>query len=331
MKLQAAPFVNHSTEYAATFSILARQAMFDNGLGATPKQCVFDLPDGSRRNYALPLRSVPGEIAKERVAAVRKRYLASATPVGLTRLAPDKHWVGMPDFDGAASGAAYGALYPQLAALPKSGWVVFDLRGNGGGDSSWGNRALGALFGTAYAEKLAEAGGASKYLIADQATVTLLKHYIEAPEFAASREESQADLARVEAAMRSRQRLALVWGKDESGVLPAPVWPRPHGPRIAAIIDRECFSSCMNFLQQILATGDSVVLGEPTNGYSPFGEINRRELPSGHGALYVPSALFNTATAAREPFAPDIPFAGNMADDAALQKWVNTTLDGIKK
>jgi hypothetical protein len=87
----------------------------------------------------------------------------------------------------------------------------------------------------------------------------------------------------------------------------------------------------MNFLQQLRAAGDTVVLGEPTIGYSPFGEINRHALPSGRGALSIPSAWFETATATREPFVPDFPFTGNMADEEALQKWVNTTLNRIKK
>jgi hypothetical protein len=87
----------------------------------------------------------------------------------------------------------------------------------------------------------------------------------------------------------------------------------------------------MNFLQQLQAMGDTVVLGEATIGYSPFGEIARYDLPSGRGAIYIPSAIYRTATATREPFVPDYAFSGSMADEDALQKWVNTTLDGVKK
>jgi hypothetical protein len=326
LQLQVAPFIDHSPEYASASGTLAQQVMLDRGLGWTPSQCVFVLPDGSRKRFALPLRSVPGEVAQARLDAIRPRYRASARPVGMSTLAPDKRWVGMPDFNGARSGAAYEALYPQLAALPKSGWVIFDLRGNGGGDSTWGNRALRALYGAPYAAQLNVAGGAREYQIADTETAALLKHYIAAPEYAASKAESEIALARIETAMRAGQKMALVDGTPGTGADPVLV-PRPHGPRLAAVIDRNCFSSCMNFLQQLRAAGDTVVLGEPTIGYSPFGEINRHPLPSGRGALFIPSAWFETATATREPFLPEYPFAGNMADEEALQKWVNTTLD----
>ncbi|ALK97992.1 hypothetical protein AB595_02700 [Massilia sp. WF1] len=330
LQMQVAPFLNRSAEYGSAFSTMAQQSMFDLGLGWTPSQCLFELPDGSRKSFALAQRSVPSEVAQARLDTLQPGWRAIASPVGVTTLAPDKRWVGMPNFDGARSGAAYEALYPQLAALPKSGWVVFDLRGNGGGDSSWGSRALAALYGDAYAGQLSSAGGVSKYLIADEATASLLKRYIAAPEYAASKAGSESDLARVEAAMRSGEKMALVAGERDAAAAPA-VLRRPHGPRVAAVIDRTCFSSCMAFLQQLQAMGDTVVLGEATIGYSPFGEINIFELPSGHGALRIPSAFYKTAQPTREPFVPDYPFAGSMTDGKTLQQWVNTTLDGIKR
>jgi Peptidase family S41 len=330
LQLRVAPFTNRGAEYATASGAFAQQVMFDYGLGWTPTQCVFVLPDGSRKRYELPLRSVPGEVAQQRIDAIRPRFRATAKPVGLTTLGPGMHWVGMPNFDGERSGAAYEALYPKLAALPKSGWIVFDLRGNGGGDSTWGSRALAALYGATYAGKLGEAGGASKYQIADAETANLLRRYIAEESRAASKASFDADLAKVEAAMRAGQKVVLLSGDPD--VQPGSLkLPRPHGPRIAALIDRTCFSSCMNFVQRLRAASDTVVLGEATIGYSPFGEIDRHPLPSGRGALVIPSALFKTATAVREPFVPDIAFDGNMADDAALQQWVRTTLDRMTK
>lgn len=330
LKTEVAPFVARSAEYATTFSGLARQVMFDTGLGWTPTSCVFTLPDGSRKRYALPLQAVPAQVADARVEAVRKRFRAVAKPPGLSSLAAGKYWVGMPDFNGARSGAAYEALYPKLAALAKPDWIVFDLRGNGGGNSNWGKRALAALYGQAYADHLAEAGGSGKYLVASPASVERLKRNIGLPEYADSKESNQADLVKVEAALRAGRKLALVDGEADSTALTAPTWPRPHGPRIAAVIDRTCFSSCMTFLLTIRAAGDTVVMGEPTIGYSPFGEITALALPSGRGKIGFPTAWFKSTQGTREPFNPDIPYSGDMADDAALMQWVNGTLDGLK-
>jgi hypothetical protein len=329
LQTAVAPFSNRSVEYAGTYAFLAQQSMVDMGLGWTPQSCTFVLPDGSRKAYALPLRVLADAAARKHMIDAERTVQAQALPVGLTTIGAGMRWVGMPDFDGAQSGPAYAALYPRLAALPKSGWVVFDLRGNGGGDLSLGNRALAALFGAPFAQRVGMAGGAEEYMVANPNTVAVLKRYIATPEYAASKASFETSLARVEAALTRGDKLALVHGEAGAADLPAPLLARPHGPRIAALIDRSCFSSCMNFLQQIRAIDDSVVLGEPTLGYSPFGEISSVDLPSGLGKLRIPTAWFKTAQATREPFVPELAYGGNLADDAAVQRWVAASLARI--
>jgi hypothetical protein len=126
--------------------------------------------------------------------------------------------------------------------------------------------------------------------------------------------------------------MAQVWDSSlaDNLALAQKVRQRPGGPRIAAVINRNCFSSCMQFLQQLQAIGDTVVLGESTWGYSPYGEINRFDLPSGKGALGIPSALYASLHATREPFVPDLAHPGNLADDAAVMKWVTDILARLK-
>ncbi len=329
---KVAPFVNHSVEYPTTFSQLARQAMFDTGLGWTPKQCVFTLADGSRKQFDLPLQAVPDAVSEERVAEVRKHYIAAAKPIGLYSLSADKHWIGMPSFNGRTSGEAYEKLYQQLATVGQAGWIVFDLRGNGGGDSSWGNRALQVVYGKEYGETLSDTASYGKALIADQSTVDLYKRFASLPEFAASRDEVGKALQKLEAALRAGEKMAQLEAGTpaEAAAIVAKVKVRPRGPRIAAVIDRGCFSSCMNFLQQMTSIADTVVLGESTLGYSPYGEINRFDLPSGNGTLAIPSAIYTAFQATREPFMPDIAYTGNMADDQALMKWVDLVLTSLK-
>ncbi len=332
LKTNVSPFVNHSTEYPTTFSELARKTMFDTGLGWTPKQCVFTLKDGSYKRFDLPLRAVPDNVSTERIAEVRQQYTAKAKPVGLYTLAADRHWVGMPDFNGSVSAAAYENLYKQLATLKKSGWIIFDLRGNGGGDSSWGTRALQAVYGTEYGEKLGKTATYTKDLIVNQATINLFKRFASLPEYAASKDEFEHAVQKLDTAQRAGDKMAVVeeMTTPEVATLMSQVSTRPRGPRIAAVIDRDCFSSCMNFLQQIESISDTVVLGEPTIGYSPYGEINEFKLPSGNGAIYIPSAVYTSLQATREPFMPDITYSGNIADDDALMKWVNRVLTSLK-
>ena len=224
--------------------------------------------------------------------------------------------------------SAYTALYPQLAALKHTGWIIFDLRGNGGGDSSWGNRALQALYGEAYGEQLGNTASYGKSLIADQATIDLYRRYASLKQFAASKPEFEKVIPILEASLAKREGLARVdyTSKEDATALAAKVRRRPGGPRVAAVIDRGCFSSCMNFVQQVSSMSDTVLLGEPTIGYSPYGESGNYKLPSGQGAIVVPSAIYTAFQATREPFVPAVRYDGNMADDEKLMKWVDATL-----
>lgn len=327
LKTSVAPFSTRSMEYALAASDHARDMMFDNGLGWAPQRCTFTLPGGGARSFDLPLRPV-ADVGAQRIADVQKKYAAVARPTGLYPLAKGMHVASMPNFDGAESGAAYEKMYGELAKLRGAQWIVFDLRGNGGGNSDWGNRALKALYGEQYGEQLGEMASYGKRLIAAPATVTLFRRFADAPENAASRQELLGVVQRLESARQQGAPMAVLEDATAADnlALGAKVRQRPGGPRLAAIIDRKCFSSCMSFLLQVQAIGDTVVLGEPTLGYSPYGEIAGFKLPSGKGALGIASALYDSRQATREPFVPDLAYPGNMADDAALTKWVAATL-----
>lgn len=125
----------------------------------------------------------------------------------------------------------------------------------------------------------------------------------------------------------------MIQGKTQAELasLRAQIQNRPKAPRIAVLIDRHCFSSCMNFVLEVRAISGTAILGEPTRGYSPFGEIREVHLPSGQGRLYVPSTWYPSLfQEAREPFVPHAVFDGNMADDSALKDWVGRTLFHFK-
>lgn len=237
-------------------------------------------------------------------------------------------WVAMPDFDGRKAGAAYDALDEKLAALKAPEWIVFDLRGNGSAVSTWGNRALQALDGKPYGTRLEAAAGHSKRLVADQGIVDVFRRDAGPAQFAASKEEMEAAIPKLEGAKQRGEKMAEleVGTLEKATALAVQLRQRRGGPRIAAVIDRGYFSSCTNFLQQIRAMPDTVLLGELTLGYSPYGEINQFKLPSDHGSIRLPSAIYSALQAPREPCIPDLPYPGDLADEAALMKWVAASL-----
>ncbi|MBB5206320.1 hypothetical protein HNQ51_003666 [Inhella inkyongensis] len=338
LRTQVAPLVDTGPEYPSAFSAMARRSMFDSGLGWAPKQCSFVHADGSEQVLALTLREIgegSEQVSEARLELARKGLFAQARPVGLERLSPTLHWVGMPDYNPGTSNAAYEQLYKQLTPLAgKPGWVVFDLRGNGGGSTQLGNRALKALYGEDFGAALNKLSSNGKWMVAHPSTVALYESLLDKPELANVKKEIEHELKAMRDGLARGERLVVANAPkrpEEVDAQRAAVRKRPGGPRIAAVIDRGCFSSCMGVLLQMQAIADTVVLGEPTIGYSPYGEIGEHKLPSGRGSLYLPSALFAAPQATREPFVPQIPYPGRMADDKALMAWVKTTLEQLAK
>ena len=327
------PYLSHAPEYPTSMSESARGMMMEGGLGLVPSHCVFSTPDGSPKDYQLSVLTfaTDGNTSASHLLEAERSIIPVARKVAVYTMEPDMHWVGMPSFGVSDGGKAYEQVYAELEKLKQDKWIVFDLRGNGGGSSSWGNRALVPLFGKSYSEQLAELGGLAKYMVATQDTLDFLRKYAADPNFAAAKAALEALVPKIELAMAQGHKLALVGGNDDSDPYSAKAGlkQKPAGPRIAAVIDRHCFSSCMNFLQQLKAIPDTVVLGEPTIGYSPYGEIAAYALPSGKGQVYIPGAYYKVAEATREMFVPDIPFTGNLADDARLMQWVGITLKAM--
>src|SRR5690606_11381898 len=105
-----------------------------------PDQCVFDV-DGERRSYRLQWRDLSPEVREEGFAAARSpRYTA---PIEL-RAWDRGFWIGLGGFNGDPDSVDGQRLTPlkagiaaRAAELQAAPAVVFDLRGNGGGSSSW--------------------------------------------------------------------------------------------------------------------------------------------------------------------------------------------------
>ncbi|SFU98960.1 S41 family peptidase [Pseudoduganella namucuonensis] len=328
LQTRVAPYVNHAGEYAHTMSLLAQQVMRQNGLAWAPARCTFVLGDGAVKSYELPLRGVPSDVSQTRLDAATRDRVAVARPVDVYPMPRDMYWVGMPSFGVRDGGKAYEAVYAKLRALKGAKWVVLDLRGNGGGSTAWGQNALAAMYGGGYADRLEKGAGSASYAIADQATIDQFTRFAAHPNFAPMKDYLLKSAAKLAAARQAGRAVDLIDGDDSD---PAAIrqpfsLAAPRGPRLAAVIDRNCFSSCQSVLQQIRRVKGAVVLGEATVGYSPYGETTEVKLPSGRAALFVPSGYFLSSTATREPMTPDVAYPGNMGDDAALMRWVGKEL-----
>lgn len=100
---------------------------------------------------ALTWRPVDADRVGKLADAAFKGRMRHRSPVSLERLPGGSFWVNMGSFEGdpeTEAGRALTALNAEIkrraGELRRAPRVVFDLRGNNGGSSSWINQAAGA-------------------------------------------------------------------------------------------------------------------------------------------------------------------------------------------
>lgn len=300
----------------------AARLLIDDGnpFLSRPEQCEFETVDGERETVAFRWSQSLATSVDERIAALQRKpengYALTARNGG--------YWIRLSRLDSKAEAvvAAVAAAELQLREAPS---VVLDLRGNGGGDSRYGELIASVLFDEARVEaarrRVSDCQGA--YWRASPENIEALKVH-------AGR---NAGMAEVLGEMIEGMEVSASEGKAFWPDLPACAAhadltddaPRaPVSRRVVLVTDRYCFSSCLIVADLFRKLG-ALHVGEATDVSSRYMEVRTVVLPSG---LRNFSTLQKVAVGLPDfgPFQPDIPFPGVMADDQALGTWLEKQL-----
>ena len=295
---------------------------------SAPASCVFD--DGGR-SITLPLEWRTTSAAA--MTAVLQRALP-ATPrtLGTERIDSGVLWVRLPSFAASADPtlgqmrATLDSLRAFLSANPNWQGIVFDLRGNSGGSSTWGDDIARILFGDEWQ------GQAAAYLFDGVYTEWRLS-----PDNIKSMRGIQEQIARrdgadapgttrfremVDSAEAELKRGVAYYGTRQTRTgagLPVPV--KVSG-RVVIITTPACFSACLDFLDRMRLHPAVVQVGQTTgvdtnymeNWGGPISELTRW----GH-----PLKVYrNRRRANNESYRPRIVYEGSLEDDTAVRNWV---------
>ncbi|KPF73367.1 hypothetical protein IP88_09375 [alpha proteobacterium AAP81b] len=255
-------------------------------------------------------------------------------PISSRILASGGQWLSLGNFgDETALETLAKALESRADTLRSAPFVVFDLRGNAGGNSTWGERFARILWGAAAVDaRTAEIDGqpgrrAGKYFRGSRQAATAARGL--ADEFAAQ----GADFASVAGYWREvADRIARAPGGDRALVhdpccdaapAAAPVAPAASAYRrpVYVLIDAGCFSSCVLAANRLIAQG-AVAVGETSGQNEEYGEIaTPPPLPSGLARYFLPISIIRQP---RETLrvVPGIRWDGALDDDAAIEAWI---------
>lgn len=234
-------------------------------------------------------------------------------------------WISIEELDSRAQ-PVIDEVKTKVDQIRGSPFVVVDLRGNGGGDDNYGVVLAETLMGQAYVADVLgpQSGGGCETVFRasaenEAALTKAAANFARTGDSAGQREYERG--AREAAAARGQGR-ALTGAPRCAATSKPPVRHASlaFGP-IVLLTDAACFSSCIQMAQFFRDLGAAHV-GQITGADSHYSEYRDIVLPSGLSSASTLMGLMPDAPARLGPYAPLYPYAGDMADTAGLQAWI---------
>ena len=293
-----------------------------------PRSCTFDV-QGTRIIQELKWQTTARDSFN---AAVQRTTAAVSRALSTERIGERSLWVNVPTFSAhaepqlSAMRNTLDSLRAFIASKPDWQLIVFDLRGNSGGSSTWGDEITKIVFGEEWARQ------ATSYLYDGVYTEWRLSpdniksmRGIEAQ--IAKRDGADAASARsfkafVDSAEAEMSRGAKYFGarKVRTGVEP-PSSP-PLSGTIVVLTTPSCFSACLDFLDRMRLHPGVRQVGQTTgvdtnymeNWGGPISDLTRW----GH-----PLKVYrNRRRAMNEAYRPHAAYEASLEDDKAVREWV---------
>jgi hypothetical protein len=321
----------------AAWMRLAPNLLVDEGnpLRERPRACTFRT-GAELRTVALGWRESPKAALADPLLAAR---FGARPALGQRDLRDGGVWISLPTFapddDQATQLRRIIHGLPELRARPL---LVFDVRGNTGGNSKWGHELVQALFGPTWERVVAPTLTTGQPLAVDwraspgnQRYVAELVHKLE-HEFAddPAIARSFAKVASgLEAALAAHRPFYRETDGDDApaGVAAAAPAPTAVHARVVLLTDGRCGSACLDFADALLPQPGVVHAGLPTYADSPFMEARAVPLPSGIATLHLPIKVYRHRARDHRPYVPRLRYDGDPGDTAALERWLRAALE----
>lgn len=209
----------------------------------------------------------------------------------------------------------------------RKGVVVFDVRGNNGGNSNWGEEVAGAFWSEAWrAQADALVGGNVVDWRASAANLAMLRKDEQQAKDAGLKTQSvEQAISAVEAAMKDGRAFARVVDTTDTVASATPP-PDPVTGRVFFLTDNACGSACLDFADLMHKLPGVVQIGLPTAADTIYMDIANVPLPSGLAQLGWGMKVYRDRSRGNNVwYEPKYRWPGGpMNDDEAVVRWIKT-------
>lgn len=296
-----------------------------------PKKCRF-LKDG--KTVSLPLQWI--ETSGTQLGEnLQKIYPPENSALDLERLGDGKVlWVNLPTFNVntpeqiSSMNKLIDSFKTELAENKSRDLIVFDLRDNSGGSSSWGNQFASALFGAEWmnaAQKWLGDGVYTEWRVSEDNLKALAgivnqqkqRHGADSP--AATYFQKFYDSMQNALANKTQ---FIATDKQEKSLVARPE-KAPISEKVVVLTSPTCFSACLDFLDVMLANPAVVQVGQITGVDTVYMESWSKKLPSGSAQLGYPMKVYrNRRRGNNAAYAPRIAYSGELGDTEKVRAWI---------
>jgi hypothetical protein len=219
------------------------------------------------------------------------------------------------------------AVIAEIAAkAPKlrKSRVVFDVRGNHGGNSDWGEEIAAALWGKPWVDRVTNGFDNTADWRASPSNLAAVDGFLRR-ERASGLTESVAYLQKVHdamaAALEARRPLARVDSPPKPTKEPPPA--DPIAGRVYLFTDGVCASACLDFADLLRRLPGVRHAGLPTSADAIYIDNTYARLPSGLAGLGYSMKVFrNRVRKNNEWYEPQVRWPGGEMTDEAVARWI---------
>jgi hypothetical protein len=318
-----APFIDRRSDLPGT--LIEISTLISNRLAFFPlwkplhfKECTFQISTGEFRSYAVTWKKTPyGD------GWVRALKQSSAPRFSIEEIESGTYWAYVSSFQiNKTDLEAYDGLLEKISRLENAKTVVFDVRGNNGGNSVYGEKILRALLKENFPASHSKA--TAFWRVSDLSIRSLEDSVLKlkntdgpnggAYKFVNSLHEHMKDSSSRGELWMEQQEDSEVNFKEDYGT--------PFSGKIVVLTNEFCASACLDFVDIVLRSPNAIHLGRTTSSDTDYLDIAEVQLPSGM-AMWVPLKVWrNRLRKSNQPHIPVQRFPGDMRDTAVLQKWV---------
>jgi len=311
---------------------LPRLFQFDAGDTAGRMTSCSVAIDGQTRSVELHWSSA----SRETLARYVQRMQPPAPTLGLQQR-QGIWFISLPSFNyfGEAT-AGINALVNDItahAAELRAATVVFDMRGNGGGNSAWGERVASAFWGEAAVTHVTSSFDWTVDWRVSSDNIAHLNSIVERTARDGLTEAAQSwAQARdaVVAAQKKGQSLVRVAEPPKTSARRAP--KSLVTGRVFLLTDGACASACLDFTDVVRRLPNVTHVGLPTSADAVYIDNTEALLPSGLAYLsYSLKVYRNRVRANNEWYEPAVRWPGGVMSDEALTAWISQLGAGARK